>query len=154
MKPTVDRSLPHIVVVSLFLFVFPGGAGATLPLAFMLRFSRVPRLRKIGKLVLLPSVFNINEPLLFGVPLVLNPFLVVPFVVAPSVLATITYLAVRFALVGRPAFYYPSSIPSVVSTYLATLDWRAGGLIVLNIAIAAMIYWPFFRAYERHEATR
>ena len=144
--------LPHIVVVSVFLFVFPGGAGATLPLAFMLAFSRVARVRKVGRLALVPSLFNINEPLLFGVPLVLNPFFAVPFVVAPAVLATVTYFAMWFGYVGRPITYWPSSIPSVLSTYLATLDWRAVALVALNIAVAAAIYFPFFRAYERHEA--
>jgi PTS system cellobiose-specific IIC component len=143
--------LPHIVVVSLFLFVFPGGAGATLPLVFMLFFSRVERLRKVARLTLLPSIFNINEPLLFGLPLVLNPFLAVPFVVAPAVLASVSYAAIKWGLVSRPAFYYPSSIPSLLSTYLATLDWRAVVLVTVNIAIAGAIYFPFMRAYERHE---
>ncbi len=146
--------LPHIVVVSLFLFVFPGGAGATLPLVFMLVTSRVKRLRKVGRLTVLPSLFNVNEPLIFGLPLVLNPFFAIPFVVAPAILATVTYAAVRWGLVMRPAFYYPSSIPSVLSTYLATLDWRAAVLVIVNACIAAVVYWPFFRAYERHEALR
>ena len=146
--------LPHIVVVSLFLFVFPGGAGATLPLVLMLFFSRVERLRKIARLTILPSLANINEPLLFGLPIVLNPFLALPFVLAPAVLATLTYAAVSYGLVSRPAFYYPSSIPSVISTYLATLDWRAAVLVGLNMLVAAAIYLPFFRAYERHEAAK
>ncbi|MBC5816687.1 MAG: PTS sugar transporter subunit IIC [Candidatus Eremiobacteraeota bacterium] len=143
--------LPHIVVTSLFLFVFPGGAGATLPLVGMLLFSRVERLRKVARYTLLPSIFNINEPLLFGLPIALNPFLAVPFVVAPAVLATVTFAAVKWGLVSAPAFYYPSSIPSLLSTYLATLDWRAVLLVSVNIAIAGAIYFPFLRAYERHE---
>jgi len=135
--------LPHIVVTSLFLFVFPGGAGATLPLIVMLLFSRVERLRKVARYTLVP--------LLFGLPLVLNPFLAVPFVVAPAVLATVTFAAVKWGLVSAPAFYYPSSIPSLLSTYLATLDWRAVILVTVNIVIAGAIYFPFLRAYERHE---
>ncbi len=149
---TGHEPLPHIVVVSFFLFVFPGGAGATLPLAIFLSFSRVARLRKIARATILPSFFNINEPLIFGLPLVLNPFLALPFVLAPCVLATITYLCMRFGTVARPAFYYPSSIPTLLSTYLATLDWRAVILVLVNLAVAGAIYLPFVRAYERHEA--
>jgi len=145
------QPLPHIVVVSLFLFVFPGGAGATLPLAIMLAFSKVERLRKVGRLTVVPAFFNINEPLMFGLPLVLNPFLAIPFTVVPIVLATITYLAMAHGMVARPALYFPSSVPTFVSTYLSTLDARAAALAAVNIAIAALIYWPFFRAYERHE---
>ncbi len=144
--------LPYVVVVSLFLFVFPGGAGATLPLAGMFALSRVPRLRRLGRMTLLPSLCNINEPLLFGAPVVFNPYLAVPFVAAPLVLATTTYLAVAHGWVDRAAFYVPSSVPSFISVYLATQDVRAIALLLANLALAAAIYYPFVRAYERHGA--
>jgi cellobiose-specific phosphotransferase system component IIC len=147
---TVHAPLPYIVVVSLFLFVFPGGAGATLPLAGLLAISAVPRLRRIGRATLIPSLFNLNEPLLFAAPVVFNPHLVVPFVGAPLVLATITYAAVAGGWVSRAAFYIPSSVPTLVSTYLATQDLRAIALAALNIVLATLIYYPFVRAYERH----
>ncbi len=136
--------------MSLFLFVFPGGAGATLPLAGLLAISRVPRLRTIGRVTILPAFFNTNEPLLFGVPVVFNPFLIPPFVIVPVLLATVTYAAVALNLVGRPIYYVPSSIPTLLSTFLATLDWRAVILAIANIAIATLVYLPFVRAYERH----
>ncbi len=147
---TIHAPLPYIVVVSLFLFVFPGGAGATLPLAALFAFSRVPRLRRVGRATLVPAFFNLNEPLLFAAPVVFNPHLALPFIGAPIVLATVTYAAVATGLVSRAAFYVPSSVPTVVSTYLATQDLRAIALAVLNIAIATLIYYPFVRAYERH----
>jgi cellobiose-specific phosphotransferase system component IIC len=146
------QPLPHIVVVSLFLFIFPGGAGSTLPLAALLALSRVPRLRTIGRATIVPALFNANEPLLFGAPVVLNPFLVPPFLAAPLVLATTTYFAVALGFVGRAIYYVPSSIPTLISTYLATLDPRAIALVVLNVAIATAIYLPFVRSYERHLA--
>lgn len=148
------QPLPHIVVVSLFLFIFPGGAGATLPLVLLLLFSRVKRLRTIARITLVPAIFNMNEPLLFGLPMVCNPFLSIPFVLAPLVLATMTYAAVALKIVARPAFYIPSSVPTLVSTYLATLDWRAVVLVILNVVVATGIYFPFVRAYERHEASQ
>ena len=144
-------ALPHVVVVSTFLFVFPGGAGATLPLVVLLLFSRAARLRNVARLTLLPAIFNLNEPLLFGLPVIFNPFLCVPFVLAPAVLATITYVAMRFGWVHPPIFYLPSSVPTVMSTYLATLDWRAVILVLANIIVAGLIYIPFVRAYDRHE---
>lgn len=144
--------LPHIVVVSLFLFIFPGGAGATLPLAALLAFSKVERLRKIGRLTIVPALFNMNEPLVFGLPIVFNPFLAVPFVLVPIVLATVSYFAIAAGLVDRPALWMPSSLPTFASTYLATTDVRAIGLVFLNLVIATVMYIPFVRAYERHEA--
>lgn len=144
------HALPHVVVVSLFLFVFPGGSGSTFPMAIMFALSRVKRLRTLGRVALLPAFFNVNEPLLFGAPVVLNPYLIPPFVIAPLALATTTYLAVVNGFVARPAFYVPSTVPTLVSTVLATLDPRAIALVVVNIALAALIYWPFVRAYEKH----
>ncbi len=145
-------ALPHIVVVSLFLFVFPGGSGGTLPLAALLAVSRVRKLHRIGRATMLPALFNINEPLIFGAPIVFNPYLVPPFLIVPLVLATTTYFSMQWGWVGRPAFYVPSSVPTVISTYVATLDPRAVLLAIVNIAIAAVVYFPFVRAYEAHYA--
>lgn len=142
--------LPYIVVVSLFLFVFPGGAGATLSLAGLLAISRVPRLRRIGRLTIIPGLFNVNDPLLLGTPVVFNPFFVVPFVGTPLVLATVTYVAVAAGLVARAAFYVPTFVPAPLATYVATQDLRSVALTLVNIALALIIYYPFVRAYERH----
>lgn len=142
--------LPHIVVVSLFLFVFPGGAGATLPLAVMLAFSKAERLRKVGRVSVVPALFNISEPLMFGLPIVFNPFLAVPFVLVPLVLATITYLAIAHGFVDRPWQYVPAALPSFAATYLATFDARAIVLVLVNIAVATLLYFPFFRAFEHY----
>ena len=145
--------LPHIVVVSLFLFIFPGGAGSTLALAGLLALSRNARLRAVGRATIVPALFNTNEPLLFAVPVVLNPFLVPPFLIAPIVLATTTYVAVSLGWVGRAIYYVPSSIPTLISTYLATLDVRAIALVAVNVFVATLIYFPFVRAFERHVET-
>ncbi|HVN68742.1 MAG TPA: PTS transporter subunit EIIC, partial [Candidatus Binatia bacterium] len=108
--------------------------------------------RRVGRATFVPALFNLNEPLLFAAPIVFNPHLILPFVAAPLVLATITYAAVASGIVARAAFYVPSSVPTFVSTYLATQDLRAVALAAVNIAIATLIYYPFVRAYERHLA--
>ncbi|GAC1541113.1 MAG: PTS sugar transporter subunit IIC [Candidatus Velthaea sp.] len=147
-------ALPHLVVVSTFLFVFPGGAGATLPLALLLLRSKSSRLKKIAYASIGPSLINTNEPLLLGIPLIFNPYLAIPFLAAPAVLVTTTYLAMKIGLVHYPAFYVPSSIPSFISVVLATLDWRAVILILVNIALATAIYAPFVRILERAELAK
>ena len=146
--------LPHIVVVSTFLFVFPGGAGATLPLVLLLLRSPVARLKKFAYATIAPSLFNVNEPVIFGLPVAYNPILAVPFVAAPVALVCTTYAALALGLVGRPIYYVPSSIPSLVSVVLATLDWRAALLMALNVAVAGVVWLPFVRVFERTEAAR
>lgn len=148
------EALPHIVTVSVFLFIFPGGAGATFPLVLLLLRSRVKRVRTVAFAALVPSVANANEPLMFGLPLVLNPVLGVPFVVAPLVLAVVTYYAMSLGFVSRPAYYVPSTVPLPLGVFLATKDWRSIVLVTLNIALALGIYAPFVAAYERQERAR
>lgn len=143
------RPLPHLVTVSTFLFVFPGGAGATLGLVLILLRSRVARVRNVALAALLPALFNVNEPLLFGLPIVLNPIFAIPFILAPTLLALITAAATDAHLVDRTIYWVPSTVPTVIGVVLATKDWRAAVLACVNVAVATMIYLPFVRWYER-----
>jgi PTS system cellobiose-specific IIC component len=143
--------LPHLVAVSTFLFVFPGGAGATLPLVALLLRSRVPRLRKFAYATILPSLVNVNEPVMFGLPIVYNPVLGIPYLLAPLALVCTTYAALVLHLVRAPIYYVPSTLPLFVNVVLATFDWRACILILVNLAVAGAIYLPFVRMYERIE---
>jgi PTS system cellobiose-specific IIC component len=145
------QPLPHLVAVSTFLFVFPGGAGATLPLIVLLLRSRVPRLRKFAYATILPSLVNVNEPVMFGLPIVYNPVLGIPYVLAPLALVCTTYAAMSLNLVRAPIYYVPSTLPLFVNVFLATFDWRACVLIAVNVVIAGAIYLPFVRMYERIE---
>jgi PTS system cellobiose-specific IIC component len=147
---TRHQPIPHIVTVSTFLFVFPGGVGATLGLVALLARSRIPRLRRVALTVLVPSIFNINEPLLFSLPIIFNPILAIPFIVAPMVLAVITYVALAAHWVAPTIVWVPSTMPTVLAVVLATYDWRAFVLVCVNIVVATLIYVPFVRWYE-HE---
>ncbi len=148
------QPLPHIVTTSLFLFIFPGGAGATLPLAVALLLSTQKRLRTLGRTAILPSLVNVNEPLILGLPIVLDPVLCIPFVLSPVVLATVTYWAVSQGFVARPELYIPSSLPTPIGAWLATNDPRSLILVAINVGISALLYLPFLRIYERREAHR
>jgi cellobiose PTS system EIIC component len=146
------HALPHIVTVSTFVFVFPGGAGATLPLVLLLLTTKLRRVRAVAYATLVPSIFGANEPLMFGLPVVLNPYLSIPFIAAPLVLALVTWEAMNLGLVGRPVLYFPglSAVPPPISGFVATNDWHAIVLLTLNVALATAIYWPFVRLFVRH----
>ena len=145
------QPIPHLVAVSTFLYVFPGGCGATLPLIVLLLRSRVPRLRTFARATILPSLISTNEPVMFGLPLVYNPVLGIPYVIAPLILCGTTYLAMSLHWVRPPIYYMFSTVPVFLNTLLATLDWRSLILVAVNLAIAGAIYLPFVRVYERIE---
>jgi PTS system cellobiose-specific IIC component len=95
-------------------------------------------------------VFQINEPLFFGLPIVLNPILMVPYVINAVLLAGATFLLMEWGLVGRPVVGIPWTTPPIVGHYLATGgDWRAAVWGGVSILVAMMVYWPFARIWER-----
>jgi cellobiose PTS system EIIC component len=136
-------------------FVWTGGSGAVLPLAFMLLWAKAKSLRTVGKLSVPSVIFNINEPLMYGAPIVLNPTLAIPFFLAPAVSACISWVAMSHHLVARPYLQVPWTLPAPVGAWGAVGgDWRAIVLVLVNISVCTLIYWPFFRAYDRQVAAR
>ncbi|HEV2878405.1 MAG TPA: PTS transporter subunit EIIC [Candidatus Eremiobacteraceae bacterium] len=141
---------PYVVTLMIFAFVYPGGSGATLPLAFLLLRSRVQRLRRLGFASFVPSICNINEPLIFGIPIVMNPGLVLPFVGIPLILAAMTYIAQSYGFVDRTSVWLPGTFPSIIAAWMTTKgDWRSLVLIALNVVVAFILWAPFFKVFER-----
>ena len=105
----------------------------------------------LGKTAFFPTLFNINEPIIFGAPLVLNPTLMIPFIVTPVVCAIIAYGATVLGLVSRVVVTAPWTFPSPIGAYLACGgDWRAAVLNVILIIISTLIYYPFFKMWDGH----
>ncbi len=145
------KVLPNIAPEPFFQwFVWIGGSGATLGLVFLFLTSKSDYLKRLGRASLIPGICNINEPIIFGAPIVLNPLLGIPFIIGPIITSIITYFAMYFNLVARPAITPPWTLPAPIGAYLATNgDWRAIVLVLVNIAIMTAIYFPFFKAYEK-----
>lgn len=143
-------ALPHIATQPFYLwFVWQGGSGTLLALALLLVFAKSAQLRSVGRLGLLPALCNVNEPLLFGVPIVLNPALALPFVVAPLICGAVAYSACALHWVRPPYLEVPWTLPAPLGALLATGgDWRALALELTNLALAMGIYWPFLRRYD------
>jgi PTS system cellobiose-specific IIC component len=142
--------LPHVATPPFFLwFIWQGGSGAVLPLAFLLARAKSAQLRSVGRLGLVPAIFNVNEPILFGAPVVLNPSLALPFVFAPLASAASAYFAIRHGWVHAPYLEVPWTLPSPVGAFLSTGgDWRAVVLELGNFAGCLLLYWPFVRRYD------
>ena len=127
-----------------------GGTGFTLPLLLMfVFFSKSEQLKSLGKVSLVPGLFNINEPIIFGAPIVMNPILVVPFIITPIVATLVTYFAMNFGLVPYPTgVTLPWAMPGVIAGYLITNSVNGAILQVVLIAIGFLIYYPFFKVYD------
>lgn len=148
----MGQAVPGIAAEPFFQwFIWIGGSGATIGLALLLAFRAKSAYGKsLGKATVIPAIFNINEPIIFGAPIVLNPILIIPFVVAPIVMATVSWFAMSANLVSRVVVTAPWTLPGPVGAYLATGgDWRASVLNLLCIAISIIIYYPFVKMYDK-----
>ena len=148
------RELPYATAYGFFTtFVNVGGTGATIALALVLMNSRQPVFRKVSRLSLPTQIFQINEPIFFGLPIVLNPVFMIPYVLNALVLTGATYFLMQWGLVGKPFVNVPWTTPPVIGHYLVTGgDWRAAVWGVISIGMAMMVYFPFARAAERRQA--
>ncbi|MBZ6007223.1 PTS transporter subunit EIIC [Paraclostridium bifermentans] len=130
-------------------FVYLGGSGMILGLIIALIIAGRRRKDMIA-LGLAPSVFNISEPVIFGLPIVLNPIYMIPFVLAPVVCSAVAYLAIDMGLVMPViAAKIPWVTPPILGGFLATGHWTGAALAAVNLLISIVIYIPFVIAAEK-----
>ena len=141
----------HYIVAGEFssMFVIAGGSGATLGLCIWCAFrARSSQLSAIGKASVVPAVFNINEPLIFGLPIIYNPALAIPFMTAPIVSMSIYYLAMKLNMINAIIAQVPWQAPVGIGAFLGTADIKAVPLAIICAVAAFLVYWPFIRRYD------
>lgn len=126
------------------------GSGITIGLVvYMAFFARSKQLKEIGKLGLIPSLFNVNEPVLFGTPIVLNPMLAVPFMIMPILAGSIQYLAIYLGLCPMyGGVVVPWTTPAVISGFLVG-GWKTALLQLVILVLSFFVYLPFIRAVDK-----
>lgn len=131
-------------------FVWIGGAGSTLALVVLFMFSKSKYLKQLGRLSFIPGLFNINEPIIFGAPIVMNPILCIPFIIAPLITTTLSYIFYKLALIPLMMARLPFTVPAPIAAVIST-DWSimAGVLVIINFILSLLIYYPFFKQFEK-----
>lgn len=139
---------------TMYAFLSLGGRGATLPLAIMMLFAMSKRLKAFSKASIVPSFLNINEPIVFAI-VAWNPIMMVPMWIIGLVLPLVTYISLTSGFVAIPAEVFNMwYIPAGVSAWLITKSFTAVLLVAINLAIATIIWYPFFKIYDRQEAKK
>ena len=148
---TQGEPLPYVTALGFFTtFVNVGGTGATIALALILLNSKEPSLRKVSRVSMPTQIFQINEPIFFGIPIVLNPLLMIPYVLSAMALTTGTYLLMYWQVIQRPFVPVPWTTPPIIGHYLVSGgDWKAAVWGAMSILIAMAIYYPFAKILER-----
>jgi len=131
-------------------FITLGGSGATFALVLLYLRSKSVHLKAIGKLCIVPSIFNINEPVIFGSPIVMNPILFIPFVGAPMINAIIAFIAVKTDMIGQVISLVPWTAPAPIGAAWGAGWQMSNGLLVIGLIVLDLfIYYPFFKIYEK-----
>lgn len=141
-----------LVFSATFLFMVNGrlgGAGNTLPLTVMGLKSKSKQISAVCKAEIGPSLFGINEPLVFGMPLMYNPIMLIPFVLAPVIDALLLWAAYATNLIAMPQVLILSLMPIGLSEFLTTLDWRNIVFTAVLFPVNWVIYYPFYKIYEK-----
>ncbi|WP_134882113.1 PTS sugar transporter subunit IIC [Klebsiella oxytoca] len=149
-----SATLPHIYLQGFWdFYLLIGGIGSTLPLVFMAMRSRSRQLKSVGKIGLLPSLFNINEPILFGFPIIMNPVFLLPFIFVPLINACIAWYLTHLGILDRAVAMLPWSMPAPLgAAWSANGSWKNLCMCLFAIFNAWMLYRPFFKVYERQLA--
>ena len=145
------KPLPYITASGFSaLFVNVGGTGATLTLVLLMLRSKSKTYKQLGKVALPGALFEINEPVIFGFPIIMNPLMMIPFILVPVVLCTSSYIVMALHLVSAPVTMVPWTMPPIIGPLMATgWDFRAAIWSAIEIVIAIIIYFPFFKMAEK-----
>lgn len=129
-----------------------GGGGCTLALNIMMLFAKSKRLRIVSRAALIPSLCNINEPLIFGAPVSFNPLLMVPMWIMGLIGPAITYIVLQIGLVPIPSAVFSLwYIPSPIVGYFVTGSISGAILVLVLFAISWVVFYPFYKAYDKQE---
>lgn len=145
------QPLPNIISQQFQdLFATFGGCGSTLSLLIaMMLFCHSKRIKELGKLAFIPGVFGINEPIVFGLPIVLNPMILIPFMLVPTINIVISYICMNIGLVPLcSGVAIPWTMPVILSGFLAT-GWQGAVLQLLLLILGVFIYMPFIKMMDK-----
>ncbi len=143
---------PYIATIDFSnMIMYLTGSGITLPLCIEMAFMcKSQRLKTVGKGAIIPGIFNVNEPVIFGLPIVMNPMMLIPFIVAPLVCVLVAFGAMSTGIVPTPiGVPVPWTLPAPISGWMMCGDWRGGALQIVNLIISGVIYWPFIKVLDR-----
>lgn len=129
--------------------VFGNWITYTAMLIVMLAFCKSAQMRSVSRVALVPTLFNINEPMIFGIPTVLNVFTFIPLLICSMVNFSIAYLLMEANIIGRFFVTLPFTVPGPLQAFLATMDWKTIIVWFALLVLDCFIVFPFLKTYDK-----
>ncbi|MEG0669094.1 MAG: PTS transporter subunit EIIC [Clostridium sp.] len=143
------EAIPHVFAPTFWdYFLGATGSGITGALVILAIMSKRKDLKAVGKASILPAVFTISEPIVFGLPIAFNPYLFIPFVFGTPLIGAFSFTVFKMGLVNPPVVHVGGT-PVPLAQYLTTMDWKAIILFLVIILLGVLMYYPFFKMYEK-----
>lgn len=130
------------------LFLACTGSGITGAIAILGLRSKSKQLKAAGKAAIVPAIFNISEPIVYGFPIAFNPYFFIPFVIGTPLLGVLSFLVFQSGFIRSPIAQV-GGLPTPIAQYLITLDWKAPIFALCIVGAAIVMYYPFFKMYEK-----
>lgn len=132
-----------------------GGTGNTLALVILcLKKAKSKQLSVFGKASIVPAIFRISEPVIFGAPIMFNPILMIPFVLSGTVIAIFYWLACAFGLITPFYILVTGTFPIIINSFIKCLDWRMIVFEIVALIVTIFIWYPFFKVYDNQLLTQ
>lgn len=145
------QALPHFYTGGMVSpFANFTGTGITVGLVVWCLLSKAKSQKTVGRVSLLPTLFGINEPILFGAPIVLNPIFFIPYVIGGSILGSIPAFMMHYGLLNK-SWFNPPYVGVFLEGFLATGDWMAIVANLIQLIGSIIIWYPFFKIFEKEE---
>lgn len=126
-----------------------GGTGCTLGLTILMSRSKSKQLSTIGKIGIIPGLCGINEPVIFGTPIIFNPIMAIPFILAPVISMIFSWLGYTLGILTIPYIPVFTLLPIGVTQFMGSLSIVNAIFPFLMVIVSALIYYPFFKVYEK-----
>ncbi|MGY4689025.1 PTS cellobiose transporter subunit IIC [Salibacterium sp. K-3] len=148
------EELPNIVTKQFIdtFIVGIGGSGMTLAVIIgIFLIGRSRQIKQVGRVSAPAGIFNVNEPIIFGLPIIMNPLVLIPWLLAPVVVAVVVYLSMAAGMVPKPAgVIVPWTTPPLLSGFLATGNaWQGAVMQLVSMFIVFFIWWPFLKIMDK-----
>jgi len=148
------QALPHFYTGGMTsAFANFTGTGVTFGLVFWFLLSKNKAYKRVGQVSIIPALFGINEPILFGAPIVLNPTFFLPYVIGGTILGTFPAFLMWAGILAKP-FFNPPYVGVFLEGFLVNGDWVTIVVNALQMIGSVLIWYPFFKLYEKQETVR
>lgn len=144
-----SNGVPGAVLAGSFKSIFATQIMYNALLFSVLLFAKSPRLRSLCKLSLVPNLFNINEPLIFGLPMVMNVVLIIPILITTIIDTAVFYLLMTSDFIGKVYIATVATFPAPINAFLSTMDWKAPIVWIILLFINIAIFVPFVKVYDK-----